>query len=210
MRILFLGKELEGIDSYNVEDCMFLPFNAIDIAKYDLAVIYLPLFFKNLTSYSANQASVITILKDLKIKECLENKTNVVVIDPYFKNISKGRIIEHYLMKHLTRDEFTVKVEEGNEIEIKDEKFKPYVDLIEEYSHIYNIVDEDGKLGLVDSLSLISDYDTWNYEVLFSTKDGKPLGVRVYKNGSLYILHPPKEGFNDFMGLIDTIKDTIK
>lgn len=210
MKILFLGKELEGIDSYNVEDCMFLPFNAIDIAKYDLAIIYLPLFFKNLISYSANQASVITILKDLKIKECLENKTNVVVIDPYFKNISKGRIIEHYLMKHLTRDEFTVKVEKGEEIDIKDEKFKPYVDLIEEYSHIYNVSDEDGKLGLVDSLKLICDYDAWDYEILFTTKDGKPLGVKIYKNGSLYILHPPKEGFNDFLKLIYTIKNAVK
>ncbi|WP_457611769.1 hypothetical protein [Methanocaldococcus sp.] len=210
MKILFLGKELDGIDSYNVEDCMFLPFNTIDIAKYDLAIIYLPLFFKNLTSYSANQASVITILKDLKIKECLENKTNIVVIDPYFKYISKGRIIEHYLMKHLTRDVFTVKVEEGSEIIIKDEKFKPYVDLIENYSHIYEIADENGKLGLVDSLRLISDYEAWDFEPLFFTKDGKPLGVKIYKEGCLYILHPPKEGFNDFRKLVEIIKDITK
>jgi len=113
-------------------------------------------------------------------------------------------------MKHLTRDGFTVKVEEGEGIEIKDEKFKPYTDLIGKYSHTYDISDESGKLGLVDSLNLLSDYDTWDYKVLFTTQNGKPLGVRIYKNSSLYILHPPKEGFNDFMGLIDTIKDIIK
>ncbi|ADG12706.1 conserved hypothetical protein [Methanocaldococcus infernus ME] len=210
MKTLFLGKELDGVESYNVEDCMFLPFNAIDIAKYNLSIIYLPLFFKDLTSYSANQASVITILKDLKIMECLEKPNcNVVVIDPYFKDISRGRVLEHYLMKHITRDEFTVKVKEGEDIKVKDEKFKPYIDLIGRYSHIYNISDENGKLGLVDSLTLFSDYETLDYEVLFSNEKEEVLGIKIYREGSLYILHPPREGFKDYVKLIEILSCVV-
>ena len=211
MKVLFLGKKLDGIDSYDVEDCLFIPFNKIDVAKYDLSIVYLPLFFKDLTSYSANQSSIFTILKDIKVKEVLEseNEPKVVVIDPYFKNISKGRILEHYLMKHLTRDKFVVKCKNGEGIEVKDEKFSKYADLIGNYSHIYEIDDEDGKLGIVDTLTLICDYEHWNYEEIIKTKDGEVLGVRVYKNGSLYILHPPKEGFTDYEKLIEVLKEIV-
>jgi hypothetical protein len=211
MKVLFLGKKLDDVDSYDVEDCLFIPFNKIDVAKYDLSIVYLPLFFKDLTSYSANQSSIFTILKDIKVKEVLEseNEPKVVVIDPYFKNISKGRILEHYLMKHLTRDTFVVKCKEGDDIKVKDEKFSKYADLIGKYSHIYEIEDEEGKLGIVDTLTLICDYEQWNYEPIIENSEGEVLGVRVFKNGSLYILHPPNENFNDYEKLIEVLKEIV-
>ncbi|WP_423793122.1 hypothetical protein ACPB8Q_02620 [Methanocaldococcus indicus] len=207
MKVLFLGKEINNVDSYDAEDCLFIPFNQIDIAKYDLTIVYMPLFFKNLSSYSANQSSVITILKDIKIKEILENGSNVVVIDPYFKNISKGRIMEHYLMKHLVRDTFVVKDKEGTDI-ISNE-LPTYSELIKEYSHIYEVNDENGKLGLVDTLSLICDYEYLDYRPILLNNEGDILGIKIFKNGSLYILHPPDENFKDYSLLINILKKEI-
>ncbi|NPA63029.1 MAG: hypothetical protein GXN95_05710 [Methanococci archaeon] len=212
MEIQFIGEKLDNITSYNAEDCLFIPFNKIDIAKFDLSIVYLPSFFKDLTSYSANQSSIFTILKDIKIKEVLENEKNhVVVIDPYFKNISKGKIVEHYLMKHLTRDKFVVRCKEGEteEIIVKNKNFKLYSELIGNYGHIYEIEDEDGKIGIVDTLSLICDYEHWDYEVVMETSEGEILGVRIFRNGELYILHPPNENFKNYEKLVDILKEIL-
>ena len=74
---------------------------------------------------------------------------------------------------------------------------------------IFQIEDEEGKLGIVDTLTLICDYEQWNYEPIIENSEGEVLGVRVFKNGSLYILHPPNENFNDYEKLIEVLKEIV-